>query len=158
MPAATSRLPELTDVAVTLDSLLSWLRRNAPMDGYSMTARTTLVRLLTEGPTRISDLAKAEGISQPAMTGLINRLELESLVRRDRDPSDARATLVVLTDGGQQFIAERRAVRSGILAAQLDILSAADQQALIAAAPALSRLVALPLSAKADPARALPIG
>jgi DNA-binding MarR family transcriptional regulator len=146
--AATPRLPELTDVAVTLDSLLSWLRRNAPADGYSMTSRTTLVRLLTDGPARISDLAKAEGVSQPAMTGLINRLAADKFVRRDPDPRDARAALVVLTDAGAQFIAERRARRSGLLAAQLGLLSSADQQALIAAGPALERLAALTVSAR----------
>jgi DNA-binding MarR family transcriptional regulator len=74
------------------------------------------------------------------MTVLINRLESEHLVRRDPDPRDARAALVVLTEAGSQFIAERRAQRDRLLAAQLARLSPADQQALLAAAPALDRL------------------
>jgi DNA-binding MarR family transcriptional regulator len=134
----------LTDVAASLDALLSWVRRHAPAAGYSMTARTTLARLLTEGPARISDLVKLEGVTQPAMTGLINRLESDGLVRRDPDPRDARAALVILTDTGKLMIAERRAERGRLLAAQLERLPQADQQALLAALPALDRLANLP--------------
>ena len=134
----------LTDVAASLDALLSWVRRHAPAAGYSMTARTTLARLLTEGPARISDLARVEGVTQPAMTGLINRLESEGLVHRDPDPRDARAALVVLTDAGQLFIAERRAQRGRLLAAQLERLSEADQRSLLEALPALDRLATMP--------------
>jgi DNA-binding MarR family transcriptional regulator len=144
-------MSELTDLAASLDSLLSWLRRNAPTDGYSMTARTTLVRLLTDGPARISDLARAEGVSQPAMTGLINRLENDDLVRRDPDPRDARAALVVLTEAGRLLIAERRAQRGQLLAAQLELLPPSDQQALLAAGPALDRLAGLFAGNRPDP-------
>ncbi len=78
------------------------------------------------------------------MTGLMNRLEAERLVRREPDPADARATLVVLTDAGAQLIAERRADRAQLLAAQLARLTEAEQQSLLAAVPALQRLAALP--------------
>jgi DNA-binding MarR family transcriptional regulator len=134
----------LTEMAGVLDGLLSWVRRNAPASGYSMTARTTLARLQSEGPARISDLAKVEGVTQPAMTGLINRLEVERLVRREPDPRDARAALVTLTDAGRLFIDQRRAERGQLLSAELERLSAADQQALLAALPALRRLAHLP--------------
>jgi DNA-binding MarR family transcriptional regulator len=144
MPSTTTQPSRLTDVAASLDALLSWVRRHAPTAGYSMTARTTLARLLTDGPARISDLAKVEGVTQPAMTGLINRLESESLVRRDPDPTHARAALVVLTEAGGLLIAERRAERGRLLAAQLERLPDADQQALLAALPALDRLANLP--------------
>jgi DNA-binding MarR family transcriptional regulator len=107
-----------------------------------MTARATMARLQLEGPTRISDLARAEGVTQPALTGLVNRLEAEHLVRREPDPTDARAALVVLTDAGQAFIDQRRAERSRLLAAQVEQLAAADQEALLAALPALQRLAA----------------
>jgi hypothetical protein len=49
----------------------------------------------------------------------------------------------VLTQAGAQLIAERRAERSRLLAVQLARLSPAEQQALIAAVPALDRLAAL---------------
>jgi DNA-binding MarR family transcriptional regulator len=144
MPAASTSAAELTQLAASLDALLSWVRRHAPTAGYSVTARSTLARLLTEGPARISDLARAEGVTQPAMTGLVNRLEAEGLVERDPDPRDARAALVGLTEAGRLFIDERRAERGRLLAAQLERLSPADQQALLAARPALDRLAAGP--------------
>jgi DNA-binding MarR family transcriptional regulator len=133
----------MTELASSLDALLSWVRRHVPSAGYSMTARATMVRLQLEGPARISDLARAEGVTQPALTGLVNRLEAENLVRREPDPSDARAALVVLTDAGQAFIDQRRAERSRLLAAQIEQLDPADQKALLAAAPALRRLGAI---------------
>ncbi len=137
-------LTDLTQLAGSLDALLSWVRRHAPAAGYSMTARTTLSRLLIDGPARISELSRAEGVTQPAMTGLINRLETDGLVRRDPDPTDARAALVVITEAGAAFIAQRRAERGRLLAAQLTRLPAADRQALLAAASALDRLSTLP--------------
>ncbi len=133
----------LTELAGTLDALLSWVRRHAPASGYSMTARTTLDRLQTEGPARISDLARVEGVTQPAMTGLVNRLEADQLVRREPDPSDARAALVVLTGAGRSFIDARRAERGQLLATELGRLPATDQQALLTALPALRRLAQL---------------
>jgi DNA-binding MarR family transcriptional regulator len=134
---------ELIELAGSLDLLLAWTRRNTPTGEYSLTARTTLARLATEGPARISDLARLEGVTQPAMTGLVNRLEGEGLVRRDPDPSDARASLVALTEAGRQFVEDRRAQRTRMLAAQLEQLDPADQAALLAAGAAVRRLTQL---------------
>ncbi|MBT0773084.1 MarR family transcriptional regulator [Kineosporia sp. J2-2] len=103
-----------------------------------------MARLADDGPARISGLARLEGVTQPAMTGLVNRLEAEGKVRRDPDPTDARATLVGLTGAGRAMVAERRAERTRLLAAQLAQLDPADQEALLAAGPAMARLAQLP--------------
>jgi DNA-binding MarR family transcriptional regulator len=134
---------ELTELAGSLDMLLAWIRRNTPASEYSMTARTTLARLASEGPARISDLARLEGVTQPAMTGLANRLQDEGLVRRESDPADARASLLALTDAGHAFVEERRAQRTRMLAAQLEQLTPEDQEALLAAGSAVRRLTQL---------------
>jgi len=142
--STSGELSELTQLAATLDALLSWVRRHAPVGEYSLTARTTMARLLSAGPARISDLARLEGVSQPAMTGLVNRLEHDGLVHRAPDRSDARAALVVITDAGALLIAERRAERGRLLAAQLERLPEVDRQTLLAAVAALDRLAGLP--------------
>ena len=139
MPVATVDA-DLARLAGSIDRLLGWHRRNTPPGGHSLTARSVLARLDVEGPSRISDLARAEGVTQPAMTGLVNRLEAEDKVRREADPTDARAALVSLTADGRQFVRARRAERAAVLAAALERLPAPDQEALLAAGPALDRL------------------
>ncbi len=137
-PAAS----ELTELATALDRVMSWVRRQSPPSELSMTALTTLARLAVDGPVRISDLARHEGVTQPAMTGLVNRLEGMGLVQRQPDPSDGRAALAVITATGHDFIDRRRRQRATALAGQLSELPAADQAALLAALPALDRLTA----------------
>jgi len=143
LPAAPST-DQLLDLATALDRTLSWMRRHSPPVNLSMTALTTLSRLTDDGPLRISDLARHEGVSQPAMTSLLNRLEEQGLAQRRADPTDGRAALAAITPDGRAFIADRRAQRSRVLARQLQALPGDDQAALLAALPALERLTAQP--------------
>jgi DNA-binding MarR family transcriptional regulator len=145
VPAPES--PELLDLAVALDRLWSWIRRHSPPTELSMTARTTLSRLADDGPARISDLARREGVTQPAMSGLINRLDGLGLARREADPADGRAALAVITDQGRDFMAERRRLRAEVLAHQVGALAEDDRRALLAALPALERLTGVPVVA-----------
>jgi DNA-binding MarR family transcriptional regulator len=69
--------------------------------GQSLTSSTVLALLDDEGPVRISALTAASGVSQPAMTELVARLQREGLVTRLSDPQDARATLVDITARGR---------------------------------------------------------
>ena len=69
--------------------------------GASLTIRTVLATLAEDGPTRLTALAAATGVSQPAMTQSVGRMEREGLVIRLIDPEDARATLVDVTDAGR---------------------------------------------------------
>ena len=139
----TETEPRLEELAGCLERLVGWLRRSTAIPGYSVTSRLTLTRLYG-GPARISDLARLEGVTQPAMTGLVNRLEGEGLVRRSADPTDARAALVALTDAGRAFVEARRAERVRVLSERVERLPAADRRAILAALPALDRLSNLP--------------
>ena len=108
--------------------------------GTSLTARNVLAVLVEEGPSRLTALAAATGIAQPAMTQLVGRLERERLVVRLVDPEDARATLVAITDAGQALWAELLQSQRERMAELLDRLSADDQATL-----ALAMRVAMPL-------------
>jgi DNA-binding MarR family transcriptional regulator len=66
----------------------------------SSTAYRTLSILLDRGPSRIGDLAVANRISQPGMSKVVVQLEDSGWVRREADPGDARAAVVVLTEAG----------------------------------------------------------
>ncbi|KAA1424648.1 MarR family transcriptional regulator [Mumia zhuanghuii] len=148
------------DLAVALERLTSLLRHLAP-SGLSLTAVGTLATLERSGPTRLTRLATVEGVTQPAMTQLVTRLEKTGLVRRESDPEDGRAVLVAITDDGSAWLAHRRTLRAELLGELLADLSPADQQALADARPAfeaLTRLVVPSLEGPSStrPSQALP--
>jgi DNA-binding MarR family transcriptional regulator len=74
----------------------------------SLTAIAVLGSLDRSGSQRITTLAVAQGVSQPSMTQLIQRLEQRGLVSRASDPADGRVALVSLTSQGRSVLAERR--------------------------------------------------
>ncbi|MFF5007227.1 MarR family winged helix-turn-helix transcriptional regulator [Streptomyces phaeochromogenes] len=101
--------------------------------GMSFTAASALARLEREGPARLTALAAAEGVTQPSMTQLVQRLERQALALRIDDPEDGRVTLVAITDTGREVLAERRQERDARLAALLSSLPDEEQQALASA-------------------------
>jgi len=108
--------------------------------GTSLTSRNVLSALAAEGPSRLTALATATGIAQPAMTQLVGRMEREGLVLRLIDPEDARATLVAITDAGRALRDELHQSLHERMAELLDRLSADDQATL-----SLAMRVAMPL-------------
>src|SRR4029453_17016435 len=87
------------------------MRRLNPRDGLSLTAASALRRLERLGPSRLTELACAEGVTQPGMTQLVSRREKEGLVRRGGDPADRRVVVVTLTAAGRAAVRKRRAAR-----------------------------------------------
>jgi DNA-binding MarR family transcriptional regulator len=126
-------------IADGLDRLVLWARRGVPAV-ISSTSVTTLDTLAYAGPLRITDLAEREGVSQPGMTTLINRLEVEGYAERFADPTDGRAALVRITPAGRQVLGERHAARAVALRAVIARLPIEHQVALGAAVDALHAL------------------
>src|ERR1700761_4724025 len=120
------------DVAAGIERLLSLLRSLTPPGGLSFTAAATLATLDRAGPRRLTMLAVSEGVTQPALTQLVARLEGSGLVSRAHDPGDRR--------GGAGRLARRRAARAERLAGMLAQLTPDDQAALAAALPAMDSL------------------
>ena len=127
-------------VTATLERLIGLFRSLSPTSGLSLTAAATLATLERSGPSRLTWLAVREGVTQPAMTQLIARLEDAGLVDRATDPADGRVVQVRITADGRAMLADRRAVRAGRLAGLLDRLSADEREALAAALPAMDAL------------------
>ena len=117
-------------VAAGLERLIGLFRSLSPPDGLSLTAAATLATLERSGPRRLTALAAQEGVTQPAMTQLIARLQDSGLVGRDSDPTDGRVVQVRLTDQGREMLARRRGVRAERLASILARISPQDQAAL----------------------------
>src|SRR5215471_2332765 len=72
----------------------------------SLTAVAALGSLDRRGPQRITTMAAAEGVSQPSMTQLVQRLEQRGLVVRSSDPSDGRAALAARRQRNAGRVAE----------------------------------------------------
>jgi DNA-binding MarR family transcriptional regulator len=83
-------------IAAVLDSVAGLVVRHL-IHGQSLTSASALAQLDDGGPVRISELAAANGVSQPSMTELVGRLQREDLVERLTDPQDGRPTLVDIT-------------------------------------------------------------
>lgn len=128
---------------LAIEPLVRFIRRAATAGGLSTTASATLSRLGREGPQRLTDLARAEVVSQPAMTQLITRLERDGLVRRGASADDRRGVLVEATDAGLELAELRRVERADAVQRMIDGLDPGDRSAIVAALPALSRLVPL---------------
>jgi DNA-binding MarR family transcriptional regulator len=127
-------------IASGFERFYETLRRITPREQLSLTAASTLRRLERSGPHRLCELHAPEGVTQPAMTQLVTRLEKEGLAERSGDPADGRVVVVSITDAGRAAVARRREGRALALAALLRSLSDSDHAAIVAALPALDRL------------------
>lgn len=134
------RISDVRALAQGVERLTMWLRQQTPTKVSSSTL-TALDRLRTEGPLRVSDLARSEAMTQPGVTILVNRLADAGWAERVPDPTDRRATLVRITAAGKQILADRHAARAEILRARIAELDEDDQRLLVAALPAIERLL-----------------
>jgi DNA-binding MarR family transcriptional regulator len=116
------------------------VRHLSDRPALNLTAVLTMSTLDREGPVRVTTLAAAAGIGQPAMTQLIQRLERQGLVTRVDDPEDGRVALVSLSPAGQALRGDNRRERRDRLAVLLTALPAEDEAALN-----LAMRVALPI-------------
>lgn len=127
-------------VTAALERLIGLFRSLSPPDGLSLTAAATLATLERSGPCRLTALAVYEGVTQPAMTQLVDRLQGMNLLQRTQDPTDGRVVQVRITDEGRALLARRRAVRAERVAVLLQQLSPGEQALLTAALPAMEAL------------------
>ncbi|MGI6878772.1 MarR family winged helix-turn-helix transcriptional regulator [Microbacterium sp. gxy059] len=141
-------LPERLSSAV--EQLVSGLREQASEERLTRAWNAALSRLDVQGPLGITRLARAEGVSQPAMTQLVDRMVAEGLAERTVSDADRRVVLVRITDAGRVALGERRERRAARLQEHLDALGDADRDALLAAIPALERLAVVTRTRAAD--------
>ncbi len=96
---------------------------------------------LAERPRRITELAAREGVTQPGMTLLVNRLEERGWMRRHTDAADRRAVLVKLTAAGRAVRERLRAEYRALLHEEMATLGDRDVQALARAIDILDELI-----------------
>ncbi|MGV9284348.1 MarR family winged helix-turn-helix transcriptional regulator [Streptomyces sp. NPDC003730] len=133
--------PEPDDLIIAVEQMLRYVRQSASAGGLSAAASSTLARLSREGPQRLTELARAEGVSQPNMTQLVTRLERAGLARRTADATDGRGVLVTVTSTGLEVLARRRAERSRALGRLMEDMTGPERQATGTALLALARVI-----------------
>jgi DNA-binding MarR family transcriptional regulator len=62
---------------------------------------STLMSLWIEDGLKVIELGRRAGLEPSTMTGLIDRMERDGLVKRVPDPEDRRVLKIVLTDAGR---------------------------------------------------------
>jgi DNA-binding MarR family transcriptional regulator len=137
---------ETSALATQLDrrvARLTQLLRASVRSKSGIAALLTLRRLDDEGPLRVTDLAAAELVAQPTMTGIVRRLEHDGLVVRTPDPLDARASRIALTAAGRAELQDVRARRAAVLQERLDRLDDDARAAIAAAIEPLDDLLSL---------------
>ena len=130
-----------SDLRPVLLRLARELRKETEQLG--ITARqATLLWLVKRSPgLSLAELAADEGISAPAMSGHVDRLERAGLLERVRSSDDRRRVGLRLTEEGERLMRRVRARRTTWLADRLKALEPPELEAVELAIPALMRLL-----------------
>ena len=104
---------------------------------HDLPLRSYEVLLLLEGAPqrrlRMADLSRSVLLSASGVTRLVDRLEREGLVGRERCPEDGRGYFAVLTDDGERRLQEARDTHlAGVRRLFLDQLDGDDLERLAA--------------------------
>lgn len=129
------------DLRPVLLRLARELRKETEQLGITARQATFLWLVKRSPGLSLAELAAEEGISPPAMSGHVDRLERAGLLERERSSGDRRRVGLKLTEDGQRLLRRIRARRTTWLADRLRTLEAAELAAIEAAVPALLRLV-----------------
>ena len=136
--------PAVPELSLAFEELVRLFRRLSPDTSLSLTAAATLSSLDRNGPGRLTELAVQQGVTQPAMTQLVTRLQESGWAERRPDPADGRVVRVHITEAGRTELIRRRSIRTERLGALFDQLPSDQQEALVAAMPAIGALTHLP--------------
>jgi DNA-binding MarR family transcriptional regulator len=133
-----------------LDDIAEGLPRRAALLSHLFLKHTTLgvsrteigvLQAASERPQRITDLAAAEGVTQPAITLVVNRMAARGWVVRVADPGDRRAVLVVLTEAGHAAFDRIRAEYRALMHEEMATLDDESVEVLARAIDVLAELV-----------------
>ena len=117
--------------------LLRRVRRGDDAAGLSAPRLSALSVVIYRGPISLTELAKAESVTAPTMTRLVQALVKAGLVEKSVDESDNRAVLLRATAAGRQTLDVARARR---LAAIEELLSRLDHDDMVSVERAVSVL------------------
>jgi DNA-binding MarR family transcriptional regulator len=130
-----------SDLRPVLLRLARELRKETEQLGIT-SRQATLLWLVKRSPgLSLAELAAEEGISAPAMSGHVDRLERAGLLERVRSSDDRRRVGLRLTEEGERLMRRVRARRTTWLADRLKALEPSELEAIELAVPALMQLL-----------------
>jgi DNA-binding MarR family transcriptional regulator len=121
---------------------LRHVRREDPATGVPPAQLSALSVLVFGGPRTLGELAAAEQVRPPTMTRIVQGLEADGLVRRERDADDGRVHRLHATARGRRVMQRGRERRVENLAALLERLSPAEVACVHEAAVLVERALA----------------
>ncbi|CAN5589569.1 hypothetical protein BH24CHL9_BH24CHL9_05060 [soil metagenome] len=126
----------------SLAGLLEWqFARTDADDGLTRARLSALALLVLGGPRTLGRLAADEGVRPPTMTRLVQAMEVDGLVVRERHPSDGRSIVIRATPAGEAELDRGRAARLGALTGAIDVLDEAERRILEQASDLLGPLL-----------------
>jgi DNA-binding MarR family transcriptional regulator len=117
------------------------LRKETEQLGITSRQGTLLWLIRLNPGLSLRELAAEEGISAPALSGHVDRLENAGLIARMRDEEDRRRVGLTLTEDGERLLRRVRARRTTWLAERLRGLDDDAVAAIEAAIEPLARLL-----------------
>ena len=112
-----------TDASTLCNDLAMYAARVVRLIRQTNPAASAGVRTMSildqHGPVGVTTLAQLDNCSQPTMTGIVRQLMEQGHVTREPHPSDARSSLIVLTDVGRTELARVRGAYGELMAARL---------------------------------------
>ena len=141
---SVSGRPDSVDIARRIRPAMTKLYvtyfRTADQSELSGPQLSLMHRINDHGPSRIRQLAVAEGVRMPTASNTINQLEKRGLVTRVRAEEDRRGVTVELTDLGKQELERVGEERTRYLAEMLGTLDDANLTLISDAVDAINAL------------------
>lgn len=119
------------------------LRQEAQKAGVSALDALLLGQIHRNPGVGVCDLADAERLSRPTMSGHIKRLEAAGWVVRADHVEDGRRSGLAVTASGEARLEDIRRLRNDWLSSRLTQLSETERDQILNAAPALLKLLSL---------------
>jgi DNA-binding MarR family transcriptional regulator len=108
--------------------------------GLTPTRISVLLTVVRQGPIRLSDLAKVEGLNPTMLSRAISALVEAGLLARISDDGDRRAAWVQVTAAGATLATRMRRERTDAVGGALEALTGEDRRLVEQALPALEAL------------------
>ncbi|AXC09424.1 Transcriptional regulator, MarR family [Acidisarcina polymorpha] len=121
--------------------LLRKLRREDESSGLNAPRLSALSVVVFGGPISLGELAATEQVRPPTMTRIVNALERQHLVTKERDAQDGRGIRIAATMEGRTLLLEGRKRRVDSLSRQIARLERSEQEVLREASRILIELL-----------------
>lgn len=119
------------------------LRQEAQKAGVSTLDALLLGQIHRRPGVGVCDLADAEQMSRPTMSGHVKRLVSAGWITRADDADDGRRAGLAITEAGEVQMEEVRRLRNDWLSSRLARLDPTEREDLARAAPALIKLLSV---------------